>query len=133
MSTKSTIKHGDGYHLYHDVFEEDVVFLSINGAQNLEVYANGSRTDVVIAIPNADAVSLGLLDAPEPLQPAARVKEGCDCGCNDPVANTPEAMLRFLSSRFKGAGVADSVAKIYAHDIDLIIEKFYTSREEPKV
>lgn len=55
----------------------------------------------------------------------ARVKEGCDCGCNEPVARTPEKMLRFLADRLESAGVADCVAKIYAHDIRLILKEHY--------
>lgn len=53
------------------------------------------------------------------------MKTDCDCGCNDPVADTPEEMLRFLSHRMHMAGVATCVAEQYASDIDLIIEKFY--------
>ena len=61
-----------------------------------------------------------------------RIKEGCDCGCNIPVATTPEAMLRFLAQRFEDAGVSDGVAKIYAHDIRLIIKEWYTPFEDQK-
>lgn len=53
----------------------------------------------------------------------------CDCCCNDPVADTPEGMLKFLANRFEYAGVSDSVAKIYARDIWLIIEKYYAKPE----
>jgi hypothetical protein len=54
----------------------------------------------------------------------------CDCGCNIPVAKTPEKMLRFLASRLEFAGVADSVASIYARDIRKLIEENYAT--EPK-
>lgn len=60
----------------------------------------------------------------------ARIKEGCDCGCNDPVATTPEGMLRFLKSRFEFAGVSDGVAEIYAHDIGLILDKYFAKKDE---
>ena len=59
----------------------------------------------------------------------ARIKEGCDCGCNEPVASTPESMLRFLATRLEHAGVADCVARIYAHDIKLIIKEFYSEQK----
>ena len=55
----------------------------------------------------------------------ARVKAGCDCGCNIPVARTPEKMLRFLADRFEFAGVDEAVARIYAHDIRLILKEHY--------
>jgi hypothetical protein len=28
----------------------------------------------------------------------------CDCGCNEPVATTPQEMLEFLAHRFEYAG-----------------------------
>lgn len=65
----------------------------------------------------------------------ARVREGCDCGCNEPVARTPEKMLRFLANRFEMAkedGIAGSVASIYAHDIRLILEEHYGWKDFPK-
>ena len=49
----------------------------------------------------------------------------CDCGCNDPVATTPQEMLEFLAGRFEFAGVSESVAKYYARDIRLILKEFY--------
>lgn len=49
----------------------------------------------------------------------------CDCGCNKPVASTPQDMLKFLEQRFEYAGVSDAVAKTYARDIRFILEKFY--------
>ncbi len=54
----------------------------------------------------------------------------CDCGCNVPISSTPEGMLRFLAHRFEYAGVADSVAEIYARDIRYILEKFYENPKE---
>jgi len=60
----------------------------------------------------------------------ARVREGCDCGCNDPVARTPEKMLRFLKNRLEMAGVAEPVADIYAHDIGLILDEYYDTPKE---
>lgn len=49
----------------------------------------------------------------------------CDCGCNDPVAETPEEMLRFLAHRLEYAGVSESVAGTYARDIRYVLEKYY--------
>jgi hypothetical protein len=51
----------------------------------------------------------------------ARVREGCDCGCNEPVATEPIEMLKFLARRFESAGVGEAVAEIYAHDIRKIL------------
>jgi hypothetical protein len=53
------------------------------------------------------------------------MKEGCDCGCNDPVATTPQEMLEFLANRFEYAGVSDLVAKHYARDIRLILKEYF--------
>jgi hypothetical protein len=39
-------------------------------------------------------------------------------------------MLRFLSGRFKHAGVAEAVASIYARDIDLILKEFDATTHE---
>lgn len=61
----------------------------------------------------------------------ARVREGCDCGCNEPVARTPEKMLRFLANRFETGGVSESVADIYAHDIRLILKEYYDPKPCP--
>lgn len=47
----------------------------------------------------------------------------CDCGCNDPIAETPEEMLVFLLHRFKYGGVSDGVAAYYARDIKYILDK----------
>lgn len=55
----------------------------------------------------------------------AVVKPGCDCGCNIPVATTPEKMLRFLAGRLEHAGVSDAVAKLYAEDIRSILKEHY--------
>ena len=49
----------------------------------------------------------------------------CDCGCNVPVAETPEDMLKFLAGRLEYAGCSDPVARTYARDIRYVIEKFY--------
>lgn len=50
-------------------------------------------------------------------------KESCDCGCQIPTFTEPFEALKFLSGRFKYAGVAEVVAKSYAKDIDTILEK----------
>jgi hypothetical protein len=49
----------------------------------------------------------------------------CDCGCNEPVAETPEEMLRFLAGRLEYAGTSDGVAAIYARDIRYVLNKYY--------
>ena len=54
----------------------------------------------------------------------------CDCGCNDPVADTPEEMLRFLAGRLEFAGVGESVAAIYARDIRNILNAYYNGEFE---
>jgi hypothetical protein len=55
----------------------------------------------------------------------AIVKPGCDCGCNIPVATTPEKMLRFLANRMEMGGCSDGVARLYAEDIRSIIKEYY--------
>lgn len=47
--------------------------------------------------------------------------DDCDCGCMAPVFTEPMEALRFLSARFKFAGVSHGVALNYAHDIDVIL------------
>ena len=49
----------------------------------------------------------------------------CDCGCNNPVATTPEEMLRFLANRLEYDGTSESVAATYARDIRKLIEEYY--------
>lgn len=53
------------------------------------------------------------------------MKPGCDCGCNDPVAYTPEDMLRFLADRLEFAEVGHHVGKTYAKDIRMILSQYY--------
>ena len=60
----------------------------------------------------------------------ARIKEGCDCGCNDPVATTPEGMLRFLKGRMEFAGISDVVAEHYAYDIGLILDEYFPKKDK---
>ncbi|NLA69326.1 MAG: hypothetical protein GX856_14000 [Gammaproteobacteria bacterium] len=59
--------------------------------------------------------------------PAVEVEpSGCndpDCGCGTPTFTEPMEALRFLSGRFKYAGVGRAVAKSYARDIDAILAK----------
>lgn len=63
----------------------------------------------------------------------ARIREGCDCGCNDPVATNPKDMLIFLANRFEMAGVSECVAEIYAHDIRLILKEHYGIETKTRV
>ena len=44
-----------------------------------------------------------------------------ECGCQEPTFTEPMEALRFLSGRFKYAGVAHGVALMYARDIDAIL------------
>lgn len=53
----------------------------------------------------------------------------CTCGCNSPVADTPEEMLRFLANRLEFSGVSEVVGAIYARDIRLVLEKYYAGNE----
>lgn len=46
-----------------------------------------------------------------------------DCQCDEPVFTEAMEALRFLAGRFKHAAVSESVAKSYAHDIDLILAR----------
>jgi len=51
---------------------------------------------------------------------------GCDdpgCGCGTPAFTEPMEALRFLSGRFKHAGVGEAVARSYAQDIDQILRR----------
>lgn len=61
----------------------------------------------------------------------AIVKPGCDCGCNIPVATTPEGMLRFLANRMESAGVSEGVARLYAEDIRSILKEYYDEDQSP--
>jgi hypothetical protein len=56
-----------------------------------------------------------------PLPQGEKTPEDCDCGCNDPCFTEPMEALRFLSDRFKYAGVGHAVALDYARDIDRIL------------
>lgn len=54
----------------------------------------------------------------------------CECGCNEPVADTPIEMLIFLLNRFSHAGVSDAVAVIYARDIKRILDDYFSNTED---
>ena len=60
MSTKFSLKHGDGYHLYDDWLDEctglDVVNLELTGVQFV-----ANNDGVCIAIPRPVARELGLI------------------------------------------------------------------------
>jgi len=53
------------------------------------------------------------------------MNEDCNCGCNDPVATTPQEMLEFLAHRFEFAGVSEAVAEHYARDIRKILKEHF--------
>lgn len=59
----------------------------------------------------------------------ARFELPCDCDCTSPAFTEPMEALRFLSARFKHAGVSEAVAESYARDIDAILAA--TQRAEP--
>src|SRR5437016_35336 len=48
MSTKSTIAHGDDFHLYHEIFEDDFVYLELEGVE-----FRATRDRVMVPIPLA--------------------------------------------------------------------------------
>lgn len=50
----------------------------------------------------------------------------CDCGCNNPVAESETEMLEFLLQRFSQCGVGDAVAAVYARDIKKLLENRYS-------
>lgn len=50
----------------------------------------------------------------------------CDCGCNNPVAESEIEMLEFLLQRFSMCGVSDAVAAVYARDIKKLLENRYS-------
>ena len=67
----------------------------------------------------------GLIKAINLLSEREKQYTECDCGCNIPVASTPESMLKFLAGRLEFAGVSDSVARYYARDLRKLIEEHY--------
>ena len=57
-------------------------------------------------------------------------RKGCgdpECGCDTPSFTEPLEALRFLSGRFKYAGVSHGVAEAYARDIDAILARHDTA------
>ncbi len=60
MSTKSTIRYGDDFHLYEEVFEPDVVYLELDDVDWLEVQSE-EKTRVCIRFDIQKAVQLGLI------------------------------------------------------------------------
>ena len=72
MSTKASIRWGDGYHLYNDYMDEwsglDVVNLELTGVQFV-----ANNDGVCVAIPRPVARALGLLP-PEPTPPLEESK-----------------------------------------------------------
>jgi hypothetical protein len=70
-----------------------------------------------------DAAKEALAAAPSPAAEGAapQASAGEDCGCQEPAFTEPMEALRFLSGRFKHAGVSEGVALSYARDIDAIL------------
>lgn len=62
MSTKCTIKHGKGFHLYRECYDEHYVYLSLgNTAFTAELDEDG-RSYITVAIENDIAKKLGFLN-----------------------------------------------------------------------
>ncbi len=61
MSTKSSIKSGDDFHLYKDVFEkEDSIYLELENADLLEINFE-YKTRLTIRFSHQKAIELGLI------------------------------------------------------------------------
>ena len=61
MSTKSTIKYGDTFHLYHEALDMDKVYLEIEMPKFMEVIKEVDHLRVVVSIDNKTAKALGLI------------------------------------------------------------------------
>jgi hypothetical protein len=59
---------------------------------------------------------------------AVRITNGCDCGCETPVATDAIGMLEFLAGRFEFAGVGGAVAETYAHHIRKLLASMANPR-----
>lgn len=55
MSTKCTLSHDQseklGYHLYQECYENDNVWLQLDSAEEFEVWRDGDKTRIRLAIP----------------------------------------------------------------------------------
>lgn len=68
MSTKSTIRYGEKFHLYVDAFdkrEDDVVHLELEGIE-FSAHATNGGAGVEITMPSSLAVELGLIVGTKP-------------------------------------------------------------------
>ncbi len=61
MSTKATIKYGDSFHLYNDCFDDDAIYLELNGKFEIEfsVSEEGNQY-LTVRIPNKIAADIGI-------------------------------------------------------------------------
>jgi hypothetical protein len=51
MSTKCTISHNESYHLYQECYENDNVWLQLDDAKDFELWHDGDRARLRVAIP----------------------------------------------------------------------------------
>jgi hypothetical protein len=69
MSTKSAIAHGRNFHLYHEPFDEDYVYLELEGAKFEASSPSANRIRALIGIdnlaPGGEPDALVLLDVSE--------------------------------------------------------------------
>lgn len=63
MSTKATIRHGDHFHIYNDVFVDEIVYVEIDKVYSVELNTVEGHTDVVIGLRPEVAVALGLIES----------------------------------------------------------------------
>jgi len=61
MSTKATIKYGDSFHLYNDCFDDDAIYLELNGKFEIEfsVSEEGNQY-LTVRILNKIAADIGI-------------------------------------------------------------------------
>ncbi len=60
MSTKATIRYGEDFHLYEEVFEPDVVYLALDDVEWCDIHSE-HKTRVCIRFSLQKAVELGLI------------------------------------------------------------------------
>jgi hypothetical protein len=110
LSTKSTIAHGENFHFYHEIFEEDFVYLSLQGVE-----FTAYRDQVTVSIPLAvwevirKRGGVGELDladkTDEELQTLAR-ESGAD------EAERAEALEDYTKGRERERALRDAIQKL---------------------
>jgi hypothetical protein len=112
MSTKISIRAGGGYHLYHEIFDADHVFLDLEGVEfRAENGAGCGGSRITVAIPRFFAEALHLVtpgDRPPPLN-LDRLDESVPApappGNPDPHREDDESQVRCALSDRLGAFV----------------------------